>query len=136
MEPGPEVGREVLGLIVEISFADGIDTIAAYSDGSSRFFSKAGGAILGEERRPEVQAAARRAISNAAQFVDSGRKSNSSDELKVGATRFTFLTPGGRLVLETTVDALKSGTSDLLPLFGPMAEVKGLKVRGLNTPQP
>ena len=65
--------RQVLGLIVEIGFPDGTDAVAAYVDGSSQFFSRAGAALMGEDPRPEVEAAARRLISVAAKFVHRAR---------------------------------------------------------------
>jgi len=70
----PEVEREVPGLIVEIGLPNGVDTIAAYADGSSRFFSHAGGAVLGEERRTELHESARRVVSQAGAFLNSTKE--------------------------------------------------------------
>jgi hypothetical protein len=106
--------------------AQKLDTI----DGSSRFFGRQGGAVLGKEQRVDVQEAARRVIAAAVPFVKSARKESASGGLGSGAVRFTFLTPGGPLVSEAVMDELKGGKSELLTLFAPAAELLSLKVQG------
>ena len=129
-EPEAEAASQVLGLVVEIGYAEGADTVAAYADGSSRLFGRQGGASLGQEKRPAVQEAARRAIGVAASLAASAKPVTARAPVDPGVVRFTFLTPGGPLVSECNSDDLKAGTSPLLPLFTAAAELERLKAQG------
>jgi hypothetical protein len=130
VEPPAEHAREVLGLIVEIGFPAGSDIIAAYADGSSRFFSHGGGGIAGTDRRPEVAEAARRVVAASRAFAASAENQQARDAVPAATVRFTFLTPSGPRVATSTKEALQDGTSELLPLFAAAAELQVLKRRG------
>jgi hypothetical protein len=119
-----------LGLIVEIGFSDGIDVVAAYADGSSRFFGRQGGAVLGKDSRPEVREIARRVIAATPPFVKSALEETHRGGVGAGVVRFTFLTPGGPLVSEAAKDDLKAGKNELIGLFSPAAELLSLKTQG------
>jgi hypothetical protein len=134
VQPPPELADGVLGVIVEIAFPEGPDTVAAYADGSSRFFSRKGGAILGEDPRPFVREAARRVVSRANDFVKVAKRAKRTGaprpEPEPGTVRFTLLTPAGQRVAVAGKGALRSGKDDLRPLFEPVAELIALKVEG------
>lgn len=126
--------RQVLGLIVEIGFPGGNDTVAAYADGSSQFLSREGVALLGEDPRREVEAAARDVISVAGAFVHRARRIQAPREPPGPQTvQFTFLTPSGPLVSTSSKAALRSGDGELSPLFEPAAELIERKVEGLDS---
>jgi len=138
VRPPPELADEVLGVIVEIAFPEGPDTVAAYADGSSRFFSRKGGAILGEDPRPDVLETARRVVSSASAFVQVARRVKRTGTPRrapePGTVRFTLLTPSGQRVAVSSKDALRSGKDDLRTLFEPVAELIALKVEGARGP--
>jgi len=138
VRPPPELADEVLGVIVEIAFPEGPDTVAAYADGSSRFFSRKGGAILGEDPRPDVLETARRVVSSASAFVQVARRVKRTGAPRrapePGTVRFTLLTPSGQRVAVSSKDALRSGKDDLRTLFEPVAELIALKVEGARGP--
>jgi hypothetical protein len=120
--------RRVLGLLVEIGFAEGPDTVAAFADGTSQFFSRSGTALIGEDPRPDVEAAVRNLIDEAALFVGIAEPEVGPHCPPLpGAVQFTFLTPSGPLVTRCTKRSLRSGTGRLLPLFEPATELIALK---------
>src|SRR4051812_15593504 len=126
--------RQVLGLVVEIGFPEGPDTVAAYVDGSSQFLSRAGGALVGEDPRPEVEAAARRLISVAGAFALKARRIQAPRAPPGPQTvQFTFLTPSGLLVSTSSKAALRDGGGELSPLFEPAAELIHRKVAGTDS---
>jgi hypothetical protein len=134
VSPPRAEARQVLGLIVETGFPDGTDAVAAYVDGSSQFFSRAGAALLGEDPRPEVEAAARHLISVARAFVRRARPMQVPREPPGPQTvQFTFLTPSGPLVSTSSKAALRNGHGELSPLFEPAAELIQLKVEGTDS---
>jgi hypothetical protein len=49
VEPSDDVGRAVLGVVVEVPVGEGLDVLAAYADGSVRYLNHAGGASIVDE---------------------------------------------------------------------------------------
>ena len=129
VQPETMTAMRTLGVIVEMGFPEGTNTIAGYADGSSRHFTRQGGGIAGPERRPEVQEAARQLVDAAQTFVKSAQ-SLQDRNVKPGIVRFTFLTPGGPLASETTTEEIQAGTSPLMPLFAMAGQLSMLKNQG------
>lgn len=127
--PETSTAMRTLGVIVEMGFPEGTNTIAGYGDGSSRDFTSQGGGIAGPERRPEVQEAARQLVNAAQNFVKSGQPLQDRN-VKPGIVRFTFLTLGGPLASETTTEEIHAGTSPLMSLFAMAGRLSMLKNQG------
>jgi hypothetical protein len=120
--------RKVLGLSVEIGFREGPDIIVAFVDGTSQFFSRRGTVLIGEDPRPEVEAAARGLIDEAAAFVAVAKPEPGPHRAPpTGIVQFTFFTPSGPLVTACTKRALRGGSTNLAPLFEPASKLIALK---------
>src|SRR4051794_8774824 len=44
--PPPEIAQQVLGIVVEMALAEGLDVLAVYADRSARYYNHAGGGIV------------------------------------------------------------------------------------------
>ncbi|WP_394829582.1 hypothetical protein [Pendulispora albinea] len=132
VEPEKDEARQPLGLVVETGYPEGIDTVVAYSDGSSRFFSRQGGAVVGKERRAEVHEAARRAMAVAAPLVEMADEWTARGEVDPGRVRFTFLTPGGPRVLEVDARDLEAAKGALEALHAAVSELGARKIEGYS----
>ncbi|HEY8209243.1 MAG TPA: hypothetical protein VIG99_17260 [Myxococcaceae bacterium] len=131
--PPREDALQVLGLLVEIGFPEGPDTVAAYMDGSSQFLSREGVALMGEDPRPEVEEAARHLIAVAGAFVYRARRMHLPRKPPgPQMVQFTFLTPSGPLLSSCSKTVLRSGHGELSALFEPAAELIERKVEGLD----
>jgi hypothetical protein len=127
--PEVETAREVLGVVVEIGFSNGSDVIAAYADGTSRFFSRDGGGIAGKDGRADVAEAARRVIAEARPLAVSVHEEAAREGVRADRVRFTFLTPGGPRVIEATKDESGGGASPLSTVFSRAAELRSSKAQ-------
>ena len=47
-QPPPELAKQVLGVVVEVGMPEGLDIIAAYKDGSARYYNYSGAGIVWE----------------------------------------------------------------------------------------
>jgi len=131
VEPGVAEARRVLGVIVEIGAVQGTDTVAAYADRSTRFFSRAGGMSLGDDHRPEVEDRAAQLIAAAGRFLDQTSPPSGPRQLPPpGTVQFTLLTPSGPRTASAPLNALLTGQSPWVPLFEPAAKLLALKVQG------
>src|SRR5262245_21602678 len=131
-EPPAEDARQVLGVIIDIAFLDQPDTVVIYADGSSRYLSGGGGALL-DERRPAAQEMAKLLFSEAGRFAGSAEKApDPHAPPKQNTFRFTFLTPSGPLVRTFTEDALEGGRGELAAFFSLVAELIKLKTKGIE----
>jgi len=120
--------RRVLGLSVEIGFPEGTDIIVAFADGTSQFFSRGGAALMGEDPRQEVEAAARNLIDEATSYVGIAQPERGPHRSPPATmVQFTFFTPSGPLVAACSKKALRGGSSKLAPLFEPASELIALK---------
>ncbi len=53
IQPPEQWAQFVLGVVVEVGMPGGADLVAAYADGSARFYSHAGGGVVWDaQRRP------------------------------------------------------------------------------------
>jgi hypothetical protein len=57
VEPPPDDARRVRGIVVDVGFDAGIDTLAAYEDGTARYLNQAGGGIVWETADETIGAA-------------------------------------------------------------------------------
>ncbi len=47
-QPPPDVGKQVLGFVVEVTMPQGLDLLAAYSDHSARYYNYSGAGVVWE----------------------------------------------------------------------------------------
>lgn len=128
VEPGADVAREVLGVIVETLQVDGVETIAVYSDGNSSYADATRSIYLPEERS-SVKEAARQLVSEAAPLLGIAQKEKDVDRpLLPGKMRLTFLTPSGPWACEALVSDVAAGRSELLAVAPALAAFRQAKV--------
>lgn len=92
--------RRVRGAIVEMGLDQGVDTVAAYEDGSARYLNQGGGGVFWEAAEPEggdIRRAIGRLLEVAQAVADTtgpleGRRPGPPDR---GATAIWLLTDGG-----------------------------------------
>ena len=56
VEPDDETRRDVKGIVVEVGLKGGLDSVAAYSDHSARYFNHSGAAVIWDTETPEMNA--------------------------------------------------------------------------------
>jgi hypothetical protein len=98
--PPPQRADEVLGVVVETGYDEGVAIIAGYTDGRARFFGSRGPGYIGDEQPEPVQKAARALTQAAAPVV---RKLNPGARQGYPArdkVRVTVLTPAGLRVAD------------------------------------
>ncbi|WP_421119014.1 hypothetical protein ACE2AJ_16845 [Aquihabitans daechungensis] len=97
VQPDGSIAGIVLGVVVEVTVADGHDVLAAYADGSVRYLNHAGGSTV-IDAAPAAVAQAASAVLAAGQDL-AGRIGPWTEphlpDLPVGHTRLTMLTRGG-----------------------------------------
>jgi hypothetical protein len=47
-QPAPEIAKQLLGVVVEVGMAGGLDIVAAYPDHSARYYNYSGSAVIWE----------------------------------------------------------------------------------------
>lgn len=115
--PAPEKAKLLYGVVVEVALKGGLDLVAAYTDGSARYYNYSGAGIVWEHPDDSLNAFIQR-------LLDSGRavvakigpwEKPRPDAPPQGHTRINLLTPSGLHFGQGPLNAL---TSD--PLGGPV----------------
>lgn len=92
--PSPDLSRQVLGVIIEVPFAERMDVLAAYADGTARYINHQGGMIvwdrLDETITPLVMGIIRESTP-----IGVPQEDRLEDPLPEGEVRLSVLTPGG-----------------------------------------
>jgi len=89
--------HQVFGVIIEVPLEEGLDTLAAYSDGSVRYINQTGKLAVFEDGPPEVQAMAKHLVTISEEIV---AKIGPWDKTRLtapsrGNIRMTFLVSDG-----------------------------------------
>lgn len=92
--------RRIRGVIVDLGLEDGVDTVAAYDDGSARYLNQAGGGIFwdaGQADGADVRAAIARLLEAGQAVVDGTAPSDEErlDPPSNGVAQIWLLTDGG-----------------------------------------
>lgn len=127
VQPGADVAREVLALIIETSQTGGMETIAVYSDGNSSYADPTRSMYL-PETRTDVRDAARQLVSDAAPLFGIAKKESDVERaLAVGQMRVTFLTPSGPWSVDVSVSDVAQRRSEVLAIEPTIAAFRKLK---------
>jgi hypothetical protein len=123
--PSEADGQRVLGVVVEVPQQRGLDTLAAYADGRSRYFNQAGGGVFWEQvDRPEGELA-RDVVHRGQQAFELTPLVAKRSPSGGGAVRVTLLTPGGLHVKEDSFEELAAGP------FGPTVDAAARLLQAL-----
>jgi hypothetical protein len=118
-QPPDSYAKHVLGVVVEMGLAEGLDLLAVYEDGGARYYNHAGGGVVIDEP-PDAAAQSIEALLQAAGEVvvhlgpwDGERPGPPSAD----HARLSFLTPSGLHFGEGGVETLSAD-----PLGGPVLQ--------------
>ncbi|HEY0172559.1 MAG TPA: hypothetical protein VGB98_16170 [Pyrinomonadaceae bacterium] len=115
--PPPQKADEVLGVVVEMGYDQGVAIIAGYADGRARFFGSTGAGYIGEGLPEPVQKAARALTQEAAPVV---RKLNPGARRGYPTrdrVRITVLTPAGLRVADEESRRLEESAHPLSGVY-------------------
>ncbi|HEX9019537.1 MAG TPA: hypothetical protein VF806_10130 [Anaerolineaceae bacterium] len=97
--PSPDLGRQVLGVIIEVPFEERMDTLAAYADGTARYINHQGGVIVwdrvDETITPLVMAVIRESAQDKMAPLGALQEERVEAPIPDGAVRLNLLTPAG-----------------------------------------
>ena len=107
--PDESIARKVLGYVIEVGMAKGVDYLAVYADNSARYYNFSGSKIIYETMdNKEINSGIQKIILSGETIVsrigvwDDARRGPPDD----GMARINFLTPKGLFFGEGPLDAL------------------------------
>jgi len=114
--PDAQTARQVLGVVIEKPQELGLDTLAAYADGSVRYINQGGSIIVWDQVDDTINLFAKNVVLTAAPLVDRVPPPLGAQRGAVpgGCTRFTLLTCGGNRV----TDKPDNAEGPFSPVFG------------------
>ena len=97
VQPTAEVGKRVLGIVVEVALPEGLDLLAAYADYSARYYNHAGGGIVWEHPDASLDGTIDELLDASSAIVqDIGPWEEERPPAPApGHVRLSFLTPSG-----------------------------------------
>lgn len=110
IHPAPSIGKDIIGVVTEISMPKGLDVLAAYVDRSVIYLNYSGASIIWDvKRRTNNVDEAIASLLSYATHVIAKLKSPSTRQSSAplqGNTRISLLTPNGIYVGEGPTDAM------------------------------
>ncbi len=117
IEPAEDVAKQLLGVVLEVHMGSGLDLLAAYADGTARYFNHSGSAVVWDRPDAALDEPVTDLLAAAQAVVDrigpwSGER---PDPPNPGRVRLNFLTPLGLHLGEAPFEVLASD-----PMAGPV----------------
>ena len=95
-QPPSAEQKRVLGVVVDVPVESGVDSVAAYEDGTARYLNYSGAAILWEAPDDRLAAVVREVLAAGQKIATViGPWEGARPELPAGQTRLSMLTPSG-----------------------------------------
>ena len=118
-QPGANLMDQVLGVIIEVQLPEknGVDVLAAYSDGKVRYINYSGKILVSERVEGELADLATRVTSTAQTIVSNFPPEQNRLPIKENNTRISLLTSSGIRVLEENVAKVKQRTSIMSSVY-------------------
>lgn len=107
-KPNSDEADQPQGVVVEVPIEDGIDTIAAFADGSARYVNYAGKAIIWDLHDKQIDELVKSLVESAEPLVASSKFSTAQKPLSGGKERITILTYAGNRTIETKAGRMDS----------------------------
>lgn len=128
VRPPPHQAKQVLGVIVEVAMAQGLDLLAAYPDHSARYYNYSGAGVVWEHPDQSLDSAIDHLVEASKQVV---AKIGPWEEERPAppppdSARLSFLTPSGLHFAQGPMAALSSD-----PLCGQVVHFASLLMRAL-----
>ena len=127
-QPDAKVGKEVLGVVIEVPMCGAYDTLAGYQDGSARYLNFSGKAIFWDAPDGSIKLLCERLI---ASTIPEGSRAvlRKGTVLPKSGTQATLLTRSGMFVIaEPSQSVVTAGSALMLELM------KRTKDTGANKP--
>jgi hypothetical protein len=117
IEPAEDVARQLLGVVLEVHMDGGLDLLAAYADGTARYYNHSGAAVVWDRPDATLDEPVSGLLAAAQAVVDrigpwSGER---PDAPNPGRVRLNFLTPSGLHLGEAPFEVLAAD-----PMAGPV----------------
>jgi ankyrin repeat protein len=93
--PPPDLGKRVLGVVVESGLGAVVLAVASYADGQPRLFTSTGGGVIGETWTDVERKKTQEIVRLAQSLVDGMAPTEDRELPRPGRVRFIFLTPSG-----------------------------------------
>jgi hypothetical protein len=116
--PSPDLGRQVLGVVIEIPYGERADILAAYADGTARYINHQGGMIVWD-RLDDVITPLIMGVIREAHPMGEPQEDRAEDAVLPDEVRVSVLTPGGI----HTWEGVAGDNAALTRLFAGMAEL-------------
>lgn len=95
--PSPDLARQVLGVVIEVPYANRLDVLAAYADGTARYINHQGGMIVWDRMDEVITPRVLNVIREAVPF-GAPQEDRLDDPIPEEEARLSVLTPGGLYV--------------------------------------
>jgi hypothetical protein len=109
--------QQVLAVVMETGYPQAVATLVAVMDGTASLYFSNGGGIIGSGANPGSNAAARKLVARAADFLPFCTRTKEFPLPEKAHTRFYIVTRDGVLTGEAKEDALGNGRHRMSPLF-------------------
>lgn len=121
--PDEGIAQKVLGVVMEVGLDNGIDVVAAYEDGTSRYVSRTGSMIIWDNHEDHNNDLARKIVAAAQAIVNQLPASTADAVTSMGKVQFSILTVGGIRGIITPMKELSRAASPLALLFNASKEL-------------
>jgi hypothetical protein len=109
----------VEGVVLEVEGGHGVETLAAYADGSARYLLPTGARVIWDAPDQRLEKVIAAVIAGAAAIVPHTAPGKLAGEPGTGMARMTLLLPSGLRAVEEPLAAVIQAEHRLAPLFAP-----------------
>ena len=108
VEPDATVEKDLLGVVVEVALPEGLDIVAAYADGTARYFNHSGAAVIWDAPDTSLHQDIEAVLRAGKVAVDQigPWKESRPDAPPAGQARISMLTPSGLHFGQAAFDVL------------------------------
>jgi hypothetical protein len=121
--PPPDVADRVEGVVAEVEGGHGVETLAAYADGSARYLLANGAKVIWDAPDDRLARAVTGVIAAAERSVAATAPGRRPGEPGPGMARLTVLTPAGARASEESLADAAADSSPRAALFGAVTEL-------------
>lgn len=121
--PDDDTAQKVLGVVMEVGLDKGMDVMAAYEDGTSRYVSKTGSMIVWDDHGDHNNDLARKIVAAAQAIANQLPASTAEAVTSAGNVQFSVLTVGGIRGIIAPMNEFSRAASPLAPLFNASKEL-------------
>ena len=117
--PAEAEARKVEGVVVEVEGGHGVETLAAYADGTARYLLATGAKVVWDAPDARLERPVADVIAGAAPVLDLLQPGRLPGEPGAGTARMTVLSPSGPGAADEPLEIALTEASRFAPLFRP-----------------